>query len=68
MQNICLELKRSYVWLHLLQAKKYVWEKPFQKSVDENFSKAKFYMNKAPVIEIGDFINKRQTLYLSMSM
>ena len=44
MQNICLEPKRSYVWLHLLQAKKYVWEKPFQKSVDENFSKAKFYI------------------------
>ena len=43
MQNICLEPKRSYVWLHLLQAKKYVWEKPLQKSVDENLSKAKFF-------------------------
>ena len=41
MQNIFLEPKE---WLHLLQAKKYVWEKPFQKSVDENLSKAKFYI------------------------
>ena len=24
--------------------KKKLWEKPFQKSVDENFSKAKFYI------------------------
>ena len=44
MQNIYLELKRNYVWQHLLQAKKYVWEKPLQKSVDENLSKAKFFM------------------------
>ena len=44
MQKIGLEPKRSYMWLHLLQAKNYVWEKLFQKSVDENLSKAKFFM------------------------